>query len=161
MTQPIHARIHPSANVQSIAIGAGTQIWQYVVVLPGATIGKDCSICDGVFIETEVFLGDRVTVKCGVHLWDGIRLEDEVFVGPNGTFTKDRFPRRTHYSAQFLTTTVKEGASTGGAGGDFVWTDDGGGGLARRRRCRHALAAGRFHRHWQPGKDHRSIGGFS
>jgi hypothetical protein len=29
-------RIHPSADVQTKWIGEGTQIWQFVVVLPGA-----------------------------------------------------------------------------------------------------------------------------
>ena len=41
MAQPF---IHALADVQSSAIGAGTRIWQFVV-LPGAQIGQDCSIC--------------------------------------------------------------------------------------------------------------------
>ena len=55
----------------------------------GAVIGEDCNICDGVFVENDVVVGDRVTVKCGVQLWDGVTLEDDVFVGPNATFTND------------------------------------------------------------------------
>ena len=39
--------------------------------LAGARIGADCNICDGVFIEEDVIVGDRVTVKCGVQLWNG------------------------------------------------------------------------------------------
>ena len=60
---------------------------------PARGIGSDCNICDHVFVENDVVVGDRVTVKCGVQLWDGVRLADDVFVGPNVTFTNDRFPR--------------------------------------------------------------------
>jgi hypothetical protein len=42
MAQPF---IHALADVQAAAIGAGMRIWQFVVVLPGAQIGQDCSIC--------------------------------------------------------------------------------------------------------------------
>lgn len=65
------------------------------------------------FIENEVVVGDRVTVKCGVQLWDGVTLEDDVFVGPNATFTNDMFPRSRHRPERFLRTTVKRGASIG------------------------------------------------
>ena len=37
--------IHPSYDVQSNDIGEGTRVWQYVVILPGAKIGKNCNIC--------------------------------------------------------------------------------------------------------------------
>ena len=79
--------IHPSSDVQSKQIGEGTRVWQYVVILSGAVIGRDGNICSHCFIENQVVVGDRVTVKCGVQLWDGITLEDDVFVGPNATFT--------------------------------------------------------------------------
>ena len=32
----------------------------------------DRNICDGVFVEGGVVVGDRVTVKCGVQLWQGV-----------------------------------------------------------------------------------------
>ena len=61
--------------------------------MPGARIGADCNICDHTFVEGDVIVGDRVTIKSGVYLWDGVRLEDDVFVGPQATFTNDPFPR--------------------------------------------------------------------
>jgi hypothetical protein len=76
-------------------------------------IGRDCNICDHVFIESDVVVGDRVTVKCGVQLWDGITLEDDVFVGPNATFTNDRFPRSKRRPGTFPRTLVRNGASIG------------------------------------------------
>ena len=42
-----------------------------------------------------------------------MRLEDDVFIGPNATFTNDIFPRSKIYPDEFLTTTIKNGASIG------------------------------------------------
>src|SRR5690606_30116437 len=85
--------VHSHALCESIDIGTGTRIWAFSHILPGAKVGKDCNVCDHVFIENDVVLGDRVTVKCGVQLWDGLRVGNDVFIGPNVTFTNDRFPR--------------------------------------------------------------------
>lgn len=104
---------HPLSDVQSTTIGEGTRIWQFVVVLPGARIGRDCNVCAHVFVENDVVVGDRVTVKCGVQLWDGVRLEDDVFVGPNVTFTNDLLPRSGRRPDAFAVTTIGKGASLG------------------------------------------------
>jgi len=85
--------VHPSADVQSVHIGELTTIWQYVVVLPEAVIGKNCNINAHCFIENKVTIGNNVTVKCGVYLWDGITIEDNVQIGPNVTFVNDKYPR--------------------------------------------------------------------
>jgi UDP-2-acetamido-3-amino-2,3-dideoxy-glucuronate N-acetyltransferase len=108
------ATIHTLSDVQSKAIGARTRVWQFVVILPRAVIGEDCNICSHCFIENDVIVGDRVTVKSGVQLWDGVRLEDDVFVGPNVTFTNDRFPRSREHPDAFAPTIVRRGASIGG-----------------------------------------------
>ena len=105
--------LHPQALCESSTIGEGTRIWAFAHVLPDARIGADCNICDGVFVENDVVVGDRVTVKCGVQLWDGVRLEDDVFVGPNATFTNDPFPRSRQRPKSFPVTTVERGASIG------------------------------------------------
>jgi len=107
------ARFHPSALVESGHIGEGTLVWAYAHILPGARIGRDCTICDHTFIENDVIVGDRVTIKCGVQLWDGLRVEDDVFIGPNATFTNDRFPRSKHHLAEYPRTVIKRGASIG------------------------------------------------
>lgn len=104
---------HPAALVESRKIGAGTRIWAMAHVLPGASIGEDCNICDHTFIENDVAIGNRVTIKCGVYLWDGITIEDDVFIGPNATFTNDPFPRSKIRPAEYTKTVVKRGASIG------------------------------------------------
>lgn len=105
--------VHRLADVQSKYIGTGTNIWQFVVVLPMARIGSDCNICSHVFIENNVTIGNRVTIKSGVQIWDGLKVEDDVFIGPNVTFSNDRYPRSKNYPESFLVTIVNKGASIG------------------------------------------------
>jgi len=66
--------IHKLADVQTKDVGVGTSIWQYVVILPGASIGENCNICSHVFIENEVTIEDEVTIKNGVMIYDGVKL---------------------------------------------------------------------------------------
>lgn len=105
--------IHPLADVQSENIGDRSRIWQFVVVLPGAHIGSEVNICSHCFVENDVVVGDRVTIKNGVQLWDGLRLGDDVFVGPNVSFTNDRYPRSRNREADLLKTVIEDGASIG------------------------------------------------
>jgi len=104
---------HPTAIVETENIGADTQVWAFVHILPGAQIGADCNLCDHVFVEDDVKVGDRVTVKSGVQLWDGVRIEDDVFIGPNVTFTNDPFPRSKQHLEEYVTTLIQKGASIG------------------------------------------------
>lgn len=105
--------IHELSEVASEAIGDGTKIWQFAVVLAGAKLGDQCNICAHVFIENDVVIGDRVTVKSGVQLWDGIQIADDVFIGPNATFTNDRYPRSKFHPAEYSKTVIERGASIG------------------------------------------------
>ena len=105
-------KVHPLADVQSVEIGEGTSIWQFAVILPGAIIGKECNISCHTFIENDVILGDRVTVKSGTYIWDATRIEDDVFIGPNVVFTNDLRPRSKQY-VNHPVTTIKKGASIG------------------------------------------------
>lgn len=109
----MNALIHSSADVASEAIGRGTRIWQFVVVLAGARIGEDCNVCSHCFIENDVIVGDRATIKSGVQLWDGLRVGDDVFIGPNATFTNDKHPRSRNTNFLKLTTVIEKGASIG------------------------------------------------
>jgi UDP-2-acetamido-3-amino-2,3-dideoxy-glucuronate N-acetyltransferase len=105
--------VHPQAICEANNIGENTNIWAFAHILPEAVIGADCNICDGVFIENDVSVGNRVTVKCGVQLWDGVVIEDDVFIGPNATFTNDRYPRSKVFPKKFLKTIIRKGASIG------------------------------------------------
>ena len=104
---------HPNAIVESPNVGNNTRVWAFAHILPKARIGEDCNICDSVFIENDVVLGNRVTVKCGVQIWDGVTVEDDVFIGPNATFTNDPFPRSKKRPEKYATTVIRRGASIG------------------------------------------------
>lgn len=105
--------IHPTADVQTDKIGEGTTIWQFCVILPQAVIGKECNINCHTFIENQVILGDRVTLKSGVYLWNGITIEDDVFIGPNATFVNDNYPRSKQFLEKSQCTVIKQGVSIG------------------------------------------------
>ncbi len=104
---------HEKSLVESDQIGRGTRVWAFAHILPEARVGMDCNICDHVFIENNVELGDRVTIKCGVQLWDGTWVGDDVFIGPNATFTNDLWPRSREWPEKFADTIIENGASIG------------------------------------------------
>ena len=106
-------KIHKFSDVKSNKIGEGTSIWQFVVIMENAVIGKNCNICANSLIENDVIIGDNVTVKSGVYIWDGVELEDNVFIGPCVAFTNDKRPRSKEYPESFLKTIVRKGASIG------------------------------------------------
>jgi acetyltransferase-like isoleucine patch superfamily enzyme len=107
--------VHPAGLCESDDVGAGTRVWAFAHVLPGATVGRDCNICDGAFVETGAVLGDRVTVKNGTLVFAGVTCEDEVFLGPNVLFTNDLRPRaaRRRGADELLSTVVRRGVSLG------------------------------------------------
>lgn len=105
--------MHPQGLCESRVVGERTRIWAFAHVLPGARLGADCNICDHVFIENDVIIGDRVTVKSGVQLWDGLRVADDVFIGPNATFSNDKYPRSKQYQPAVLQTHIGRAASIG------------------------------------------------
>lgn len=105
--------VHRHALCESEHIGRDSRVWAFAHILPGARLGSECNVCDHVFIENDVLIGDRVTLKCGVQVWDGITIEDDVFIGPNVTFTNDPFPRSKVHPQKFARTLIGKGASLG------------------------------------------------
>ena len=105
--------IHPLSDVHSSSIGIGTRIWQYSVILEGAVIGENCNVCAHTLIESDVIVGNNVTIKSGVYLWDGITIENNVFLGPSVTFTNDKYPRSKLYPDEYMRTHIKDGACLG------------------------------------------------
>ena len=107
--------VHPRGICESDTVGAGTRVWAFAHVMPGAVVGTDCNLCDHVFVEGGARIGDRVTVKNNSLIWDKVTIGDEVFVGPNVVFTNDLVPRVAfkHTPDEFLPTVVHRGATLG------------------------------------------------
>lgn len=105
--------VHPNAIVESDKIGAKTRVWAFAHILKNAEVGEDCNICDYVFIESGVKIGNRVTIKNGISIWEGLIIEDDVFLGPNCVFTNDMFPRSKVVRPEYERTLLKKGTSIG------------------------------------------------
>ena len=104
--------IHPTAIVDG-RVGEGTRIWQWVHVMPGATIGAGGSIGQGCFIG-NVTIGDGCRIQNNVSVYDGVTLADDVFLGPSCVFTNVTHPR-AHVSRKdaYEATVVGRGATIG------------------------------------------------
>ena len=115
--------IHPTALVETEAIGTGTRIWANVHIMRGVTIGPQCNICDGTFIEAGTVIGRGVTIKPLTALGEGVTIEDGVFIGPGVMFTNDlrprsprlalAAPRYAHKESWLLPTRICTGATLG------------------------------------------------
>jgi acetyltransferase-like isoleucine patch superfamily enzyme len=98
-----NVRIHGFVNLYGCEIGNETKIGTFVEIQKGAKIGDRCKISSHTFI-------------C-----EGVTIESEVFIGHNVTFINDRIPKATNSSGQLQTeaewhcqsTLIKQGASIG------------------------------------------------
>lgn len=96
-------RIHGFVNLYGCEIGDETKIGTFVEIQKGARIGDRCKISSHTFI-------------C-----EGVTIESGVFVGHGVTFINDRYPRATNVFGQVQTeadwhcqvTVVKRGATIG------------------------------------------------
>jgi UDP-2-acetamido-3-amino-2,3-dideoxy-glucuronate N-acetyltransferase len=107
--------VHESSYVDDGAVvGDGTKIWHFCHVLPGAIIGKKCSIGQNVNIGGKVRIGDNVKIQNNVSVYDNVTLEDDVFCGPSMVFTNVINPR-SHISrkSEYKDTIVRKGATIG------------------------------------------------
>jgi len=107
--------VHPLGLCESETVGAGTRVWAFAHVLPGAVVGRDCNICDGAYVEGGTVVGDRVTVKNQVMIFEQVSIEDDVFLGPGVIFTNDMKPR-AHIKRSgdaLLPTFIRRGATLG------------------------------------------------
>ncbi len=98
-----NVKVHAFVNLYGCVIGDETQIGAFVEVQKGATIGSRCKISSHTFV-------------C-----EGVTLESEVFVGHGVTFINDRYPRATTVGGELQgdadwscqRTLIKRGASIG------------------------------------------------
>lgn len=118
MSEPL---VHPTAFVHESSyvddgarIGAGTKIWHFCHVMPGAVIGERCNLGQNVVVMGGTRLGNNVKVQNNVSIYEGVEIEDDVFCGPSMVFTNVINPRsavsRKH---EYRRTLVRRGASIG------------------------------------------------
>ena len=109
------AFIHESAYVdEGATVGAGTKIWHFCHVMPGAVIGCRSSLGQNVVVMPRTKIGDNVKIQNNVSIYEGVELDDDVFCGPSMVFTNVINPR-SHVSRkhEYRRTLVHRGATIG------------------------------------------------
>jgi UDP-2-acetamido-3-amino-2,3-dideoxy-glucuronate N-acetyltransferase len=106
---------HESAYVDEEAVvGAGTRIWHFTHVMPGARIGERCSLGQNVNVGSRAVLGNGVKVQNNVSIYDDVVIEDDVFCGPSCVFTNVINPRSfVERKSEYMKTVVRRGATIG------------------------------------------------
>src|SRR5258707_3752405 len=107
--------VHPSSFVdEGAVIGAGTKIWHFSHILPGAVIGERCNLGQNVVVMGGTRIGSNVKIQNNVSLYEGVELEDDVFCGPSMVFTNVVNPR-SHVSRkhEYRKTLVRRGPTIG------------------------------------------------
>jgi UDP-2-acetamido-3-amino-2,3-dideoxy-glucuronate N-acetyltransferase len=112
---PDYKRISPD-----VRLGRDVQIFAFVN-LYGCEIGDQTKI--GTFVEVQkgARIGARCKISSHTFICEGVTIESEVFIGHGVTFINDRYPRATSTFGELKTdddwncqsTLVKRGASIG------------------------------------------------
>ena len=107
--------VHESSFVDAGAtIGEGTKVWHFCHVMPGAVIGRRCSLGQNVVVMGGTRIGDNVKIQNNVSIYEGVVLEDDVFCGPSMVFTNVINPRSAvSRKDEYRQTLVRRGASIG------------------------------------------------
>ena len=103
-----------------VRLGRNVQIYAFVN-LYGCEIGDETRIGTFVEIQKGAKIGPRCKISSHTFICEGVTIESEVFIGHGVTFINDRYPRATSASGQPQTeadwsvqnTLVKKGASIG------------------------------------------------
>jgi UDP-2-acetamido-3-amino-2,3-dideoxy-glucuronate N-acetyltransferase len=82
--------------------------------MPGAKIGRNCTLGQNLFIGRDVTIGNGVKIQNNVSVYQGVELEDDVFCGPSVVFTNVKNPRSTiDRRGDYRKTLVRHGATLG------------------------------------------------
>jgi acetyltransferase-like isoleucine patch superfamily enzyme len=103
-----------------VKLGRNVRIYAFVN-LYGCEIGDETKIGTFVEIQKGAKIGDRCKIGSHSFICEGVTIESGVFVGHGVTFINDRYPRAINDSGQLQTnsdwncqtTVVKSGASIG------------------------------------------------
>ncbi len=107
--------VHPTAVIDPGAvIGAGTKIWHFAHVCPGARIGEKCIFGQNTFVADGVVVGNNVKAQNNVAIYTGTTIEDDVFLGPSCVLTNVTNPRsQINRHNLYEKTLIRRGATIG------------------------------------------------
>ena len=103
-----------------VKLGRNTRIFAFVN-LYGCDIGDETKIGAFVEIQKGVKVGERCKISSHTFVCEGVTIESAVFIGHGVTFINDRYPRATNKNGEPQTeadwalqcTVIKKGASIG------------------------------------------------
>src|SRR6187399_3465704 len=106
---------HPTAIVDPGAtIGAGTKIWHFAHISPGAVIGERCIFGQNTMVADGVTIGSNVKVENNVAIYTGTVIEDDVFLGPSCVLTNVTNPRsQVKRHSLYEKTLIRRGTTIG------------------------------------------------
>lgn len=106
---------HHSAVIDAGAtVGAGTKIWHFAHISPGARIGEKCIFGQNTFVADGVVVGNNVKVQNNVAIYTGTTIEDDVFLGPSCVLTNVTNPRsQVNRHSLYEKTLIRRGATVG------------------------------------------------
>jgi UDP-2-acetamido-3-amino-2,3-dideoxy-glucuronate N-acetyltransferase len=109
------AQVHETAVVDEGArIGAGSRVWHFCHLMPGARIGRDCILGQNVFVGRGVEVGSGTKIQNNVSVYEGVRIGRRCFIGPSAVFTNVKTPRaEVERKDAFGVTVVRDGATIG------------------------------------------------
>lgn len=107
--------VHPTAIVDfGAVIGAGSKIWHFAHISPGARIGEKCIFGQNTFVADGVIAGNNVKVQNNVAIYTGTTIEDDVFLGPSCVLTNVTNPRaQVNRHSLYEKTVIRRGATIG------------------------------------------------
>lgn len=112
----------PTARVADTAtLGAGCRIWDNVHIGERASLGDDCIVGRGAFVDHEVRVGSRCKIQNNALVYFPALIGCGVFIGPGAVLTNDLHPRAVNPDGSVKTSadweargvTVEDGASIG------------------------------------------------
>jgi UDP-2-acetamido-3-amino-2,3-dideoxy-glucuronate N-acetyltransferase len=107
--------VHETARVDDGAdVGAGTKIWHFSHVAPGASIGHHVTIGQNVYVDGAARIGNNVKIQNNVSVYAGVVIEDDVFLGPSAVLTNVSNPRaQVNRHALYESTRLGRGCTLG------------------------------------------------
>lgn len=107
--------ISETAIVKDSDIGEGTKVWNFANVY-GAKIGKNSAIGSYTEVQSDVLIGDDVSISSHSFICSLVTIENNVFVGHGVMTINDLKPpsfKRTGSKSGWKKTLIKDGAVIG------------------------------------------------
>ncbi len=107
-------------NLNNVTLGENVKIFDFTN-LYGCSIGDNSKVGAFVEIQKNVTVGKNCKISSHTFICEGVYIEDNVFVGHNVTFINDKYPRaanpdgslQTEADWTLIETFIKKGASIG------------------------------------------------